>query len=186
MSSFSLNENVLNAALNGDRTAMNELVAVFAPVVESIASAFAGRCPLTRSDLIQEGMLGLLSSVYGYDSSKGAAFKTYASKCISNSIAGAVRSQLRAKHMPLNGYVSLDSLEAAGGFTADPQATVDMQERMNLIYEKIRNELTPLERNVLGLHIAGHDYNTIAERLSVSAKVVDNALQRARKKLKEK
>ena len=97
----------------------------------------------------------------------------------------AVRNQLRNKHTPLNSYVLIDSIDLADG-QANPQTVIEMQERMNLLHQKIKTELTDLERDVLKLHISGHNYSSIAEILSVSAKTVDNALQRARKKLKEK
>ncbi len=185
MGKFSIKEDLLDAARNGDNDAMNELVRAFAPTVEKIACAYVGKSPLAKSDLIQEGMIGLLSSVYGYSSSGGAEFYTYSVKCISNRIIGAVRNQLRNKHTPLNSYVLIDSVDLTDG-QANPQTVVEMQERMILIHQKIKSELTDLERDVLKLHISGHNYNSIAEILSVNAKTVDNALQRARKKLKEK
>ena len=185
MSKFSIKEDMLNAARNGDNEAMNELIKAFAPTVEKIAASYTGRCPLTHSDLIQEGMIGLLSSVYGYSSSGGAEFATYSVKCISNCIMSAVRNQLRNKHTPLNSYVLIDSIDLADG-QANPEVVVEMQERMNLLRERINNKLSNLEKDVLKLHIAGHNYNSIAEKLSVTDKTVDNALQRARKKLKEK
>ena len=185
MSKFSIKEDMLNAARNGDNEAMNELIKAFAPTVEKIAASYIGRCPLTHSDLIQEGMIGLLSSVYGYSSSGGAEFTTYSVKCISNCIMSAVRNQLRNKHTPLNSYVLIDSIDLIDG-QANPEVVVEMQERMNLLRERINNKLSSLEQDVLKLHIAGHNYNSIAEKLSVTEKTVDNALQRARKKLKEK
>ncbi|MBO5421538.1 MAG: sigma-70 family RNA polymerase sigma factor [Clostridia bacterium] len=185
MSKFSIKEDTLNAARNGDNEAMNELIRAFAPTVERIAASYVGRCPLTHSDLIQEGMIGLLSSVYGYSSSVGAEFTTYSVKCISNCIMSAVRNQLRNKHIPLNSYVLIDSIDLADG-QANPEVVVEMQDRMGQLREKISNELSSLEQDVLRLHIAGHNYNSIAEKLSVTEKTVDNALQRARKKLKEK
>lgn len=185
MSKFSIEENLLDAARNGDNEAMNKLVEAFAPTVEGIAAAYVGRSPLTHGDLIQEGMIGLLSSVYSYSSFGGAEFKTYSVKCISNRIINAVRNQLRNKHTPLNSYVLIDSVDLTDR-QANPQTVVEMQETMNTIHHKIKTELTDLEHDVLQLHISGHNYNSIAEILSVSVKTVDNALQRARKKLKEK
>jgi RNA polymerase sporulation-specific sigma factor len=138
-----------------------------------------------NDDLIQEGMIGLLSSVYGYSSSGGAEFTTYSVKCISNCIMSAVRNQLRNKHTPLNSYVLIDSIDLTDG-QANPEVVVEMQERMNLLRERISTKLSTLEQDVLKLHIAGHNYNSIAEKLSVTEKTVDNAVQRARKKLKEK
>ena len=138
-----------------------------------------------NDDLIQEGMIGLLGSVYGYDPDEGVRFETFATVCISNRIKSAVRNQLRSKHMPLNGYVDIDDVEISDDMS-DPQTMIIMQERFEDLSESIEKKLTDLEKDVLRLHIGGHNYSSIAEMLSISVKSVDNALQRARKKLKEK
>lgn len=185
MSKIPINSETVCAARYGDKAAMNELISAFAPTVESIASGYVGRCPMTRSDLIQEGMIGLLGSVYGYDPDEGVRFETFATVCISNRIKSAVRNQLRSKHMPLNGYVDIDDVEISDDMS-DPQTMIIMQERFEDLSESIEKKLTHLEKDVLRLHIGGHNYSSIAEMLSISVKSVDNALQRARKKLKEK
>lgn len=185
MSKIPINSETVYAARYGDKAAMNELISAFAPTVESIASGYVGRCPMTRSDLIQEGMIGLLGSVYGYDPDEGVRFETFATVCISNRIKSAVRNQLRSKHMPLNGYVDIDDVEISDDMS-DPQTMIIMQERFEDLSESIEKKLTHLEKDVLRLHIGGHNYSSIAEVLSISVKSVDNALQRARKKLKEK
>ena len=185
MSKTPINSETVYAARYGDKAAMNELISAFAPTVESIASGYVGRCPMTRSDLIQEGMIGLLGSVYGYDPDEGVRFETFATVCISNRIKSAVRNQLRSKHMPLNGYVDIDGVEISDDMS-DPQTMIIMQERFEDLSESIEKKLTHLEKDVLRLHIGGHNYSSIAEVLSISVKSVDNALQRARKKLKGK
>lgn len=186
MSRTSLSDGVVYAARNGDKSAMNDIVAELAPIVEIAASANVGRCPLTRSDLIQEGMIGLLGAVYGYSADGGASFRTYAATCITNSIRNAVRKQSAKKSMPLNAYVSLDQLDEATDFSTDPQTLMSMQFGMSELNQLIETELTRLERDTLKLHIAGYCNRDVAEMLSVTEKSVDNALQRARKKLREK
>ena len=185
MSKIPINSDVVYAARYGDKAAMNELISAFAPTVESVASRYVGKCPMTRSDLIQEGMIGFLGSVYGYNADEGIKFETYATVCITNRIKSAVRNQLRNKHMPLNGYVDIDDVNISD-YQSDPQTIMDMQDRFEDLSEGIENKLTHLEQDVLRLHIGGHNYSSIAEMLSISVKSVDNALQRARKKLKEK
>lgn len=185
MSKIPINSDTVYAARYGDKAAMNELISSLAPTVESIATGYVGRCPMTRGDLIQEGMIGLLGSVYGYDPDESVRFETFATVCISNRIKSAVRNQLRSKHMPLNGYVDIDDVDISDEMS-DPQTIVDMQERFEDLSESIEKKLTGLEKDVLRLHIGGHNYSSIAEMLSISVKSVDNALQRARKKLKEK
>ena len=185
MNKAPINSERVYAARYGDKAAMNELIKALAPTVESIASGYVGKCPMTRNDLIQEGMIGLLGSVYGYDADEGVKFETYATVCISNRIKSTVRNQLRNRHLPLNGYVQIDELDISDS-QSDPQTIIDMQERMEDLSEGIEKRLTQLEKAVLRLHIGGHNYSSIAEVLSISVKSVDNALQRARKKLKEK
>lgn len=185
MSKIPINSETVYAARYGDKAAMNELISSLAPTVECIATGYVGRCPMSRSDLIQEGMIGLLGSVYGYDPDEGVRFETFATVCISNRIKSAVRNQLRSKHMPLNGYVDIDDVEISDDMS-DPQTMIIMQERFEDLSESIEKKLTDLEKDVLRLHIGGHNYSSIAEMLSISVKSVDNALQRARKKLKEK
>lgn len=185
MSRISL-ENLVQRARSGDKAAMNEIVAELAPVVEIIASRNVGRCLLTRNDLIQEGMIGLLSAVYGYSEHGGAGFKTYAAACISNSISRAVGKQSAKKHMPLNTYVPIDEIDEATDVSTDPQVLLNMQDGIAELSELINSELSELERETLRLHTAGQGNSVIAEALGVSEKSVDNALQRARRKLREK
>jgi RNA polymerase sporulation-specific sigma factor len=47
----------------------------------------------------------------------------------------------------------------------------------------LEQQLSPMENEVLRLHISGFRYADIATRLNKSPKAVDNALQRIRKKL---
>lgn len=185
MSNISI-ENLVQGARDGDKTAMNELVAELSPIVEIKASQNAGKCSLTRSDLIQEGMIGLLAAVYGYRSDGGAGFRTYASACIENGIKKAVERQSAKKHMPLNTYVSIDELDETTDIDADPQTIIDTQYAISELNELMETELTKLERNTLKLHTAGYSNSYIAEFLCVNEKSVDNALQRARKKLRDK
>jgi len=56
-------------------------------------------------DLIQEGMLGLLSAIRQYDPASNVPFKAYAEVCISNRIYSAIRFKAEAfsaqqRHFP--------------------------------------------------------------------------------------
>lgn len=172
------------AAVAGDEQAMSAIIKSLKPCVEVQASRVSDCCSLTRSDLIQEGFLGVVRAVFGFDSSLGVKFSTYAEACVTNSIVDALRNQSRKKHTPLNSYVSLDDVELTGVNPHDPERVVFMAEEMEQIIACIENELTDLEYGVLMRHIAGDSYDEIALSLNVSTKSVDNALARARKKIK--
>ncbi len=177
-------DELVAAAVAGDEQAMSMLIKGLMPCVEAQVSKFSDVGALTRHDLIQEGLLGGVRAVFSYDATKNVKFETYAQVCVNNSILSAVRSQNRVKHSPLNSYVSIDEIEIHSEGSHNPEFAVFMAEEMEQIRSCIENELTPLEYSVLMRHIAGDSYDEIAQNLNISNKSVDNALSRARKKIK--
>lgn len=142
---------------------------------------------LDADDLVQEGLIGLFRAVESYDAAQGASFSTYAITCINNSITSAVKQAARKKHLPLSGYISLDEEDTgmvSGGAT--PEELTIANEAYAALQTKINDNLSDFERDVLALYLEGYDYLAVAKRLDTTPKSVDNALQRARKKLKSK
>ena len=137
-------------------------------------------------DLIQEGMLGLFKAIRDYQPDKEASFETFAQICIYRQIYSAIQASNRQKHVPLNSYVELSpSLgEGAGDPTGkSPEELLIAQESLKGLYEEIRNALSPFEQEILRACLNGQSYTEIAVRLNKSAKSVDNAIQRIRRKL---
>lgn len=137
-------------------------------------------------DLIQEGMLGLLSAVRHYDPEYSTSFKTYAERCIKNRLYTAVRAAMRQKNSPLNQSVSIDS-EAfntdAAGTVLDPEEIIITKEITDDIIFRIKSRLSVLENEILGYYLDGLSYSDIAVKTNHTVKSVDNAVQRIRKKL---
>ena len=176
---------------SGDRAAEETLVLRHSRLVRSCARPFflAGG---DSEDLIQEGMLGLLSAIREFRPGGGARFATYARICIRRRIISAVRMASGDKHSPLNSYVSLESsfLLADQDIPADraysggnPEDVLIHQEDLSALESAIKRQLTPLEDRVLTLYLEGSSYAEIAERLQRPAKSVDNAVQRIRRKV---
>ena len=80
--------------VNGDREARDLLARANLRLVVSIARGYAGR-GLPLEDLIQEGNLGLLRAVEGFDPDRNTPFGTYASYWIKHSIRRALTSTKR-------------------------------------------------------------------------------------------
>jgi RNA polymerase sporulation-specific sigma factor len=143
-------------------------------------------------DLIQEGMLGLLSAVRHYDVARTTKFRTYAELCIRNRILSAIRNASRSKHIPLNDYVPLESPQfeegnsAAAYYLQDPEELLLAREGCSEINSKLRSCLSHLEQSVLQQYLQGRSYKEIAASLNRTEKSVDNAVQRIRKKLSQK
>ena len=100
-------ETLCARAASGDRAAEETLVLRYSRLVRVCARPFflAGG---DSEDLIQEGMLGLLSAIREFRSDRGARFRTFAELCVRRRIISVVRAAAGGKHSPLNDYVSLD------------------------------------------------------------------------------
>ena len=176
----------------GDRQAEERLVVKYMRLVSRCSRPFflVGGAP---EDLIQEGMLGLLSAIRQYDPKQNAAFKTYAELCIKNRILSAVKTDSRLKHNPLNDGVPLDSLLSEESqipllaytelFRRTPEEQVLARENKMELQQSFKRCLSPMERNVLRLYLDGLSYQEIAEQTGKPIKAVDNAIQRIRRKL---
>ena len=140
-------------------------------------------------DLIQEGMLGLLSAVRSYDPAKGVKFSKYAEFCIKRRIFSAIRSASGYKHTPLNSYISLESQQLDESNTQstrllrDPEDYVIARESADEVKRLLYGALSRFESGVMVLYFEGMSYKDMAVRLNRSVKSVDNAVQRIRKKL---
>lgn len=171
---------LLARALQNDQEAYAKIIHYFYPIISSISSSYF----LTggdRDDLMQEGLIGLYRAVCSYDAGKNDNFVKYAKICIHRSILTAIKADARLKNSALNSSLPLSDKLGLQGESAEDAAL--HRERLLDVYERIEDELTALERQVLSLFIDGLSYKEIADRLGKNPKAVDNALSRIRGKL---
>ena len=150
-------------------------------------------------DLIQEGMIGLFKAVRDYDFGRDAGFYTFAELCISRQIYTAVQASGRKKHMPLNTYISFYSKVAEDGREGstlelssvleseqkNPEETLIDQESVEEIERIIQSQLSTLERQVIDLYLTEMGTVEISKVLGIDEKSADNALQRAKTKIRK-
>lgn len=185
-------ESLCIRAASGERGAEGELVGRYQRLVRACARPcfFIGG---DDQDLIQEGMIGLLSAIRSFDARKGVQFSTYAEVCVRNRIHAALRAAGRDKHSPLNTSISLAdaALEGepgtylgAAGTTggANPEdALIDREEYARRM-GALTVQLSGFEKRVMDLYLAGLSYGEIAAQVGKPLKSVDNAVQRIRRK----
>ena len=175
----------------GDRTAEDVLAERYVRLVRACARPLflAGG---DSEDLIQEGMFGLLSAIRQYDPGAGSSFRSFAEHCIRMRLLSAVKSASRLKHFPLNDGMSLEQLSEDPNtqlpvtpevFRRSPEDLVLARESKEELYTAFNRCLSRLESAVLGLYLEGLSYREIAQTLGKQPKVIDNAVQRIRRKL---
>lgn len=170
-------------AQNGDKAAEESLLNKYTPMVKAIAARFF-LCGGETEDLVQEGMVGLYSSVNSFcaASDGGANFSTYAYACIRNAVIDAVKKSCGAKNAALNNFVPIVEI---GGETSpfSPEDELIKRENRREFLQKISKELSSLEFKVTLMYMDGMSVTEISAALTKPQKSVSNALARAKSKL---
>lgn len=173
-------EALVREARAGDKNAISALLVRYAGFVSLRAAAFA--CALCeKEDLEQEGLLGVLAAVRGFDETRGVSFRTFAGECVDHRMLSYLRAASRAdrrqgKPVPLS---ETDPLFA----DTDPEAVVLSKESYRDLMDTVTNCLSDYERQVLSLYVEGLSYVQMGERLGKDPKSAENAMTRIRRKL---
>ena len=142
----SSDQELLRKIRKGNNEAMEELLEKYRGLVRTEARKFflAGG---DEEDLIQEGMVGLLKAIRGYDASKDASFRTFAEICIRSRLYSVVRNQNLNKNAALNHSVTVEApffdsnSYTAGSFDisqSNPEDLIILQESFNEMWKQVR------------------------------------------------
>lgn len=185
-------ETLCALAASGDREAEERLAVRYSRLVRSCARPYflAGG---DSEDLIQEGMIGLLSAIRGFRPEKEAQFRTYAEVCVRNRVRSAVKAAARGKHSPLNRSLSFDSplfddgpdaypYGAQASPMSDPEDLLISREDWQARRKALEEKLSGFEKSVLALYLDGFSCGEIAQQVGRTSKSVENAVQRIRRK----
>ncbi len=130
-------------------------------------------------ELVSDGLDALLNAISHYDAQRGS-FAGFAAVCISNRMKNtADRAMRRAARL-----AEESELDAIKDTSPSPEELVLIKESTDEMSTRMKDLLTPLEHRCLDGVILGRSYTDIAERLGIDRKAVDNAVSRARAKLK--
>ena len=156
-----------------------------------------------REDVIQEGMIGLLSAIRTFDPEAGASFKTFSDFCVKRRIINAVKMAGRQKHKPLNDSVSIDAVKEGRDDQAsssvpsgiektlraskatDPEEIVLLADLLEYVESNSKTLFSDMETKVWKEYSKGLSTARIAEKLNKPYKSVDNALTRIKRKIEK-
>lgn len=179
----------LVAAFSNNAYAFEVLMLRYVRLIYHIADGMTSN-PQDAEDYAAEGLLGLLNAAYRFCPEKDASFRTYALVCIRNRIRNIhEKTQRESRDGTEVSPVFMDGMDdASGDLLRDPEGTPEtvflQKERVTALYREVARVLTKREMEIFSLYVDSLSYADIAGRLQISVKSVDNAIQRARRKLR--
>jgi RNA polymerase sporulation-specific sigma factor len=189
-------EEVVKLSKNGDEFATEYLINKYKNFVRVKAKSYF-LVGADREDIIQEGMIGLYKAIRDFRADKLSSFRAFAELCITRQIITAIKTATRQKHIPLNSYISLNKpiydedsdrtmLDILSGTKiTDPEEVFISHELSDDLREKIQENLSELESQVLLSYLEGKSYQEMAKELNRHVKSIDNALQRVKRKIEK-
>jgi RNA polymerase sporulation-specific sigma factor len=189
-------EEVVKLSKSGDEFATEYLINKYKNFVRVKAKSYF-LVGADREDIIQEGMIGLYKAIRDFRADKLSSFRAFAELCITRQIITAIKTATRQKHIPLNSYISLNKpiydedsdrtmLDILSGTKiTDPEEVFISHELSDDLREKIQENLSELESQVLLSYLEGKSYQEMAKELNRHVKSIDNALQRVKRKIEK-
>ena len=166
---------------DGDDRAFNELVIRYLGKIRFIARKYSAQ-GYEQNDFVQEGLLALLSACKTFDTKGGSTFGSYVSLLVERRFISIIRGSQSKKTVPDSALVRIDGLsEELTDFVRSPEEQLMDKEQLRQVLSRLRALLSAREYEVLMLFASGLSYSKISEKLQISEKSVDNALQRVRR-----
>jgi RNA polymerase sporulation-specific sigma factor len=186
-------ERVVQLGKLGDPEAVEHILRKYKQVVLFKSRSYFLR-GADRDDMIQEGMIGLFKAIRDYRADRDCSFRTFADVCITRQMITAVKSATGQRHLPFVNAASLGSANAEEGTiewfettatvdAVDPEQVLMARETLHEIQTILKESLSEFEWCVFEGFSEGKSYQQIAEEQGSSAKSVDNALCRVRRKV---
>lgn len=185
----------------GDEQAFSLLLLQFEPLILSSVSRFCTPPAYQKSDfedLRQEAVLALFKAAGSFDEEMtGITFGLYAKICIKNRLISAKRQKLRSirKIRDTKGNAFQKKVGRPRKIPAEQSSkksgkssfkgTLPTETQLLHLLDLAEKDLTAREKRAFDLYLSGSSYKEIGEELHCDIKSVDNALSRAKKKIKK-
>jgi RNA polymerase sporulation-specific sigma factor len=177
--------------------AFEQLLNRYLRLIRSWARKYWSACRIADyDDLEQEARIAFLGAVSSYDHAQSGFFG-FAQLCVTRRLQSVVKSARRPKNCPPTGMLILstgsggpegddrDPIETVPNPAAcDPANLVVANDAGRRLWSVARSALSGLELEAFKRRAWGASYQEVAAELGISQKSVDNAIMRARRKLR--
>lgn len=165
---------------SADSGKIAELISRYMKVVFSSAAKYSDLAD--REELVSDGMQGLMAAIQSYDGEKGE-FSSFLSVCIENRLKNTAKRSIRRKNR-LAG-TEPEEFEEIADTKPTPEEMMLDRENSEAVLRNMRTHLTSLEFRCMEGVMMGLSYDEIALRNGIDRKSVDNAVVRARAKMRK-
>lgn len=188
-------EELVDYAQAGISEALSLLVERYHNMVIKISNQFFGIWA-EKSDIIQNGYVGLLKAVYYYKPEKEANFTTFAWTNINSEIKSFLTYLNRKKNKILSDSVSYDftfsddpDTEEGSYYVSEFNDSYEHAYEQYYLYNKsltlLKEQISEEEYAIFELYSQNYSYSEISVMKNVKTKKVDNTIQKCRKKFRE-
>jgi RNA polymerase sporulation-specific sigma factor len=188
------NEELVLYAQDGIEEALSLLVERYQNMVLKISNQYYGLWA-EKSDIIQNGFVGLMKAIYYYKPDREANLNTFAWTNIHSEIKTFLTYLNRKKNKILTESYSFDFVHSDDTDEEEPVLMVSTEPETevavlrDLLVEKttLRMEsfLSDTEIGIFGMYTENYSYSEIAEKFRINTKKVDNIIQKCRKAFRQ-
>ena len=180
---------LLTTVCAGDSRALEQLLAKYEPLIRSAVTSLMASCPTAvEFEVRSEASYAFYRAALSFDRSQThLTFGLYAKICMRNHlISRFLRPKAARDPLSLDDlYRSGDVQELFPGALSEmPGDRLTEDESIRMLYQKIREILSPFELSVFHLWSEGYSASEIALHLERTEKSVSNALARSLAKLR--
>ncbi|HCZ05911.1 MAG: polymerase sporulation-specific sigma factor [Thermotogota bacterium] len=181
-------EDLIDFAQSGFQEAMDLVIEKYYPMVIKIASKYYGSWA-EFSDLVQNGLLGLMKAVFYFDKEK-SSFSSFAWRSIESEIKSFLTYLNRKKNLVLTeaakieaGFEDESDEDPSYMLSEETEEGPDETFWKEYITERLKVEMNEEEQSIVDMWSMGYSYKEISKELGVSQKKVDNTVQKIRRVL---
>lgn len=180
---------LIKAYREDDEAAFDRLAEMYEPLIGSMVDDCVSRSDglLERDDVKQYALIAFSKAVLTYDmGQRSVSFGLYAKICIGNALASRARMVKRRNVEILPMDEDAENVLAHGDSDGVGDLAHDIIDKENvaILSELIKSTLSDFENEVFWLFAGGLSSSEIAYKLGKTEKSVDNAIFRAKNKLK--
>lgn len=179
---FQEDRDLIQRAKDGDDAAKTSLLDRYRPLIESLVYQYSTTLPdEEREDLSQEASIAFFRALEQFDTEKEIAFGFYAKTCIANRLKDYLRKRTKNPTKNALPYEGDDVLFGEDDWIKrfyDKESLKELLARLSEI-------LSDFEYRIWMLHFTGYSAAEIAAAAGKDRKSIENALARARLKIKK-